>query len=87
VIGWSWDSAARGTALGGVVMHGERLLARQRIEEEMRRTGALSALAQEVLYDGDEAYEPTGAAMIAQLADPRTRAITWRDVRDTGAHR
>ena len=86
MIAWTWDSAAKGIALGGVVSSPRRKLVRFRIEQEMRRSGALSALAWQVWQDPDWGdYERTGAAMIATLADPHTQTIRWRNVCDSEA--
>lgn len=82
LIAWEWDSAANGTVLGGLITCLDRLLVRERIEREMQRAGARSALAQQVVQDVWGNYEPTGNAMIA-MRPPEAGAITWRDVHDT----
>lgn len=86
MIGWTWDSAAGGTALGGMVLGASRVRAREAVEAAMRAAGALSALVREVRCApgcGD-VPEPTGAAMIARAVRlPGAAAVVWwRDVTD-----
>lgn len=83
VFGWDWDSAARGVALGGVIMCADRNIARYLIGQEMRMTGAISALARQVEYDADwGVYRPTGLAMIAFHDGRHAEEVRWRDVAD-----
>jgi hypothetical protein len=84
VIGWTWDAAAGGTELCGIIPCRDRETVRRTVAQAMRERGARTAVAREVRYGPDcQGWEPTGAAMTAVLACIGAQAgtVTWRDVR------